>query len=257
MRTIDGLLLSLRQIGIKYTVKEIIRRILKKPYTYNGIVVEDSATFRAIRNLSSRGVVWAEGGLAYFRGRLGTFAAPKARMLWVFSEDLEGMYGVLDVRGRAVADVGAYLGETAVLFAKWGAKYVYAYEPVFYKYAEYNLRLNGVANAEVRPYGLWTEEDVLSVAPTDAATGLGHGELKIQVKPLAKALQDVDAAKIDCEGCEWALVATPCEVIRRVEEYVVEIHGPTPPLLRRMEKCGYKLRPLSQSQLVSIWHFSL
>lgn len=221
-------------------------------------MIKDSATFRAVRNLSAQGTVWADGGFYYFQNKLGIFAAPDLHMLKVFLEDLEMIYGALDVEGRAVADVGAYLGETAVFFAKRGARYVYAYEPVFHTYTEYNLRLNNVKNATVHPYGLWVEDDELSISPAGLSTGLTHGTLKIQVKPLAEALNNVNVVKMDCEGCEWALIAVPCEVIRRAEEYVVEVHGPEPQLIRRMEKCGFKPKLVSRpAPLVSVWRFSL
>lgn len=223
---VRGVLLTLRHMGVKYAVEEALRRLLGRPYTYNGITVRDAATFRMLRRLASIGEVWADGELVYFRNRLGTFAAPRLGMFLLFFEDLEGVYDVLDVEGRTVADVGAYLGETAVLFVRRGAERVYAYEPVFHRYAEHNLRLNGVTNAVVEPYGLWFEEDEMSVELSNADTGLSPGGFKIKVRPLAEALMRADVAKLDCEGCEWSLLTTPCDVVRHVEEYVIEIHGP-------------------------------
>jgi len=254
-----GALLALRYMGARYVVKEAVRRLLGRPYAYNGILVRDAAAFRLVRRLASRGEVWRQGDKVVFRNELGIFAAPRLDMLAVFLEDIEAMYGVLDVKGRAVADVGAYLGETAVFFAKRGARYVYAYEPVFHEYAELNLWLNGVAKvAEVRPYGLWHEEDVLHVEVAGAGTGLAPGGLEIKVRPLAEALKEVDAVKMDCEGCEWALLATPCDVVRRVEEYVIEVHGPAAPILRKMERCGYRAGLVVRMEpLVSIWRFGL
>jgi len=102
------------------------------------------------------------------------------------------------------------------------------------------------------------EDGELSITPAGLSTGLTHGTLKIQVKPLADALNNVNVVKMDCEGCEWALIAVPCEVIRRAEEYVVEVHGPEPQLIRRMEKCGFKPKLVSRpAPLVSVWRFSL
>lgn len=253
-----GALLTLRSMGAGYMVKEALRRLTGSPYMYNGIPVRSAATFRLLRNLAGVGEVWAEGGLAYFRNGLGTFAAPRLDMFAVFLEDLEAMYGALEVKRRAVADVGAYLGETAVLFAKRGARRIYAYEPVFHRFTELNLRLNGVENAAVEPYGLWYEEDVLAVEPADAGTGLTPGGLKIKVRPLAEALMRADAVKMDCEGCEYALLTTPCDVVRRAEEYVIEVHGPATPLVRKMEKCGFKPSLLeSRTPLLSTWHLRL
>jgi len=56
---IRGFVLSLRRLGVKYTTLEIVKRLLKRPYVYNGIAVRDAATFRVIRDLiyAGRGVV--------------------------------------------------------------------------------------------------------------------------------------------------------------------------------------------------------
>jgi len=250
---IRGAALTLRRMGAAYLVKEALRRLTGRPYAYRGILIDNATAFRVARALAP--AVWRQGDMVFFRGKFGTFAAPRLEMFSVFAEDLKGMYGALDVRDRTVADVGAYLGETAVFFARRGAKYVYAYEPVFYKYAEFNIGLNGV-KAEVRPYGLGVEEDVLHVKPANTATGLAPGSLEMRVRPLAEALMQADAVKMDCEGCEWALLAVPCGAVRNAEEYVVEVHGPAPQLLRKMEKCGFKSKPLkSWTPLLSVWHF--
>ena len=66
--------------------------------------------------------------------------------------------------------------------------------------------------------------------------------------------------KIDCEGCGWALLTMGCQEIRRAGEYAIEIHGPEPLLLRKLEKCGFRSRGISSSNLVPIWsirHFKL
>lgn len=42
---------------------------------------------------------------------------------------LEQPYGILDVKGRDVVDVGAYIGDTALYFRLKGAKRIYAFEP--------------------------------------------------------------------------------------------------------------------------------
>jgi FkbM family methyltransferase len=244
-------------MGPKWVAKEIIRRIVGKPYTYNGILVKDDATFRLIRILASKGSVWGQGDKVFFRNKLGIFAVHSKDIQLLrplADEDFEMMYGYLDVKGKIVADIGAYLGETAVLFAKMGAHYIHAYEPIFYKYVEANLRLNGIHNAAVHPYGVSLEKDAYGVAVDGAGSGLLVGGVEIKVKPVEEALAEV--VKMDCEGCEWSLLPTPCAVIKKAEEYVIEIHGPEPPLVRKLERCGFsaKLRGRPAPQ-TSIWHF--
>jgi len=107
-----------------------------------------------------------------------------------------------------------------------GARLIHAYEPVYYGLLERNLRLNNVINATVHPYGVWIEEDVYGVDLTGFTTGLTIGGVKIRTKPIGDAI--VDVVKIDCEGCEWALLTLTCQEIRRAGEYAIEIHGPEP-----------------------------
>jgi FkbM family methyltransferase len=204
--------------------------------------------------------VWGNKDEVFFRNKLGTFAVPykDIQLLHPFTyEDYEMLYGYLDVKGKTVADIGAYLGETTVLFARMGARHIHAYEPVYYGLLEYNLLLNNVTNATVHPYGVWIEEDVYWVAPAGVATGVKIGDIKIKTKPIGDAIVNVDVVKMDCEGCEWALLTLTCQEIRRAEEYAIEILGAEPPLVRKMEKCGFHARriPEDNRPMISTWHF--
>ena len=69
----------------------------------------------------------------------------------VFEVFKGGAYDDLNVRGRTVVDVGAGLGDTAILFALRGAGRVVALEPFpsMYRRALVNVRLNGVADRVV------------------------------------------------------------------------------------------------------------
>jgi len=110
------------------------------------------------------------------------------------------MYGYLDVKGRTVADIGAYLGETTVLIARMGARHIHACEPVYYRLLKHNLLLNNVTNATAHPYGVSIEGDVYGVNLDGTASGVRIGDIKIRTKPIDDAI--VDVVKMDCEGCE-------------------------------------------------------
>jgi len=74
--------------------------------------------------------------------------------LWVDVPSVErcaSMYP-LEVRGRTVLDIGAYLGETVLCFLKRGAVHVIARELLFYEYLLENLIINNLADlVEVKP----------------------------------------------------------------------------------------------------------
>jgi hypothetical protein len=74
MALLKGLKWTLRSMGPRWVVKEIIRRTAGIPYTYKGILVNDDSTFRLIRNLASKGSVWSQGDTGFFRSKLGIFA---------------------------------------------------------------------------------------------------------------------------------------------------------------------------------------
>jgi FkbM family methyltransferase len=207
--------------------------------TAGGILVRDTATFYALWWAAQNGEVWREGDIVYFRNKWFTLVVPVNHINLlgaeiISSDMLEAEYGYLDVSGRVVADIGAYLGETAIYFAKRGAKLVHAYEPVFHRFIAKNLEVNGLTNVVVHPYGLWTEADKFRVALAGVGTGLMPGDVEIEVRPMADAITEV--VKLDCEGCEWALIVLPCDIIRRAEEYAIEIHGAAVPIIRKMEK---------------------
>jgi len=259
MALLKGIKLTLRSMGPKWVAKEITRRIVGKPYTYNGILVKDDVTFRVIRSLVSKGSVWRQGDMVFFRSKLGIFAVPYKDIQLLYplgAEDFEMMYGYLDVKGKMVADIGAYLGETTVLFARMGARHIHAYEPFFFEYVKFNLELNNVTNATVHPYGVFIEEDTYGVAVIGSSSGLFAGDTKIKVMPIEEAITDV--VKMDCEGCEWSLLSIPCAVIKRAEEYVIEIHGPEPLIVRKLEKCGFSAKLHNRPTLrTSIWYFKI
>jgi tRNA/tmRNA/rRNA uracil-C5-methylase (TrmA/RlmC/RlmD family) len=64
----------------------------------------------------------------------------------VFENFAGGAYDDLDVRDRVVVDVGAGVGDTAILFSLMGAKKVIALEPFpsLYEKALVNVKINSV-----------------------------------------------------------------------------------------------------------------
>lgn len=127
----------------------------------------------------------------------------------------------LPVAGRTVVDVGASVGDSATYFALRGAKKVLAYElnPPVLELLRQNVALNGLASVEARPA-------VRNLA--DAAEGAPEGDL---------------VAKVDCEGCEYALLdETTDAALQRYSHLMLEYHYGPGSLRQRLEKAGFRVR---------------
>uniref|UniRef100_A0A7J2U3Z6 FkbM family methyltransferase n=1 Tax=Ignisphaera aggregans TaxID=334771 RepID=A0A7J2U3Z6_9CREN len=165
---------------------------------------------------------------------------------------LEGNYDV-------ILDIGGFLGETAWWFITEGyAKKVIVFEPVYYDLCRSNIG----DVAEVHPQAIHWRKEALRFE----VKGLGSrsslsGERVSDATTLSDVLNSLSgniAVKMNCEGCEKALIYTPCDVLKKVEEYIVEIHPwiSMESVVRYMESCGFNasLRLVYSSEH-AIYHF--
>ncbi len=115
-----------------------------------------------------------------------------------------------------VVDIGANIGAITIPLAKV-AKKVYAVEPLFYKELEENLRLNGIKNVEIIPFGIGEGcSRVIKFGPKSAKVKIiTFGELKRQIG------EQIDFLKMDGEGCEWEI--GPSE-LKGIRELRMEFH---------------------------------
>ncbi len=133
-----------------------------------------------------------------------------------FLECLRGVYDC-NYQGKTVLDVGGFCGETAVFFARQGAKKVVIYEPVkiHHELIRRNVALNAI-NAELHEEGLGEKDGEVSINYDDAGLGFGltnkgPKSLTIAIKSAEDILSQsqADIAKIDCEGAEINLIKVP------------------------------------------------
>jgi FkbM family methyltransferase len=150
-----------------------------------------------------------------------------------------GNYEGVDVRGKTVVDVGAFIGDSAIYFALKGARRVIAVEPHPGAYAEMleNVRLNGLesvitpVNAGLvdRP-GKICIEDISTDITGGTYHRLGDCPSTIKAVTLGELINgfgiDGDGAvlKMDCEGCEYDVVLNDYEHVRLFREVVFEYH---------------------------------
>lgn len=274
MNSLRGALLTLRAMGFNALLKEVVRRALGRGYCYRGVPVSSSSTFRAIRNNLLRGYdVYRSGGDVCVRTHFGEVCVDvaDAGLLGVLAEPLEDMYCFTNVKGAVVVDVGAYIGETALLFLRKGASRVYALEPVdkHYRYLLENISRNNASDRVVPlNYGAWFRDAVLTVDYGGSGTGLSataEAPKALKVRHMGSILRDVyakegriDLVKMDCEGCEYSLLSLRAEDLRLSSQYIVEVHGTETPIEDKMSECGFKHKLIRRvSHLVSVHYFTL
>ncbi|MEM1712823.1 MAG: FkbM family methyltransferase [Acidilobaceae archaeon] len=235
-------------------------------YTYRGIPIRTNTDFGILRRYDIR----REGDQIVVSTEYGQLAVGLDDMflLSALLEPLEEMYAA-DVKDRVVVDVGAYIGDTAMFYVSRGARRVYAFEPVerHFRYLVDNVaRNNAVDRVVAFNYGLWVEDGVLKVKYESFRTGSSIGdevELKVRrigdvLREIAEAEGGIDLVKMDCEGCEYTLLTTPCEVVRLARQYIMEIHGKPTPLIHHISKCGYGTELVHRyHDLINVYRFTL
>ncbi len=156
----------------------------------------------------------------------------------VINEDLISIYPKEYFNDKVVIDVGAYIGDTTVLFSKcYGAKKVIALEPnpIHYKALLINLRLNKLTNVKVMNKALCSK-----VGSKACIEGLGHSARTKELINNDECSSVVDCiglnelittyspdtVKIDCEGCEYDVILNmELKTLKQVSTYIIEFHS--------------------------------
>lgn len=133
-------------------------------------------------------------------------------------------YSLVNVRGKQVLDIGANIGDTAVYFFLKGAKQVVSIEenPTLAELASRNVSRN--------------IPDANFTILTERAGGSMSLANMVEIYGIRDAV-----LKIDCEGCEYQLVADcAIETLLRFEQIILEYHYGHNELERKLRKSGFK-----------------
>ncbi|MEM2842238.1 MAG: FkbM family methyltransferase [Thermoproteota archaeon] len=273
MNMLRGFALTSKSMGLKVAFKEALRRAFSINYRYNNIPIKSSISFRVMRSMVLKGydILESKGEVIVHTpfGDIGVDAAD-IDLLGVLEEPLDEMYMYVDVKDAVVIDIGAFIGETALLFLSKGARKVYAFEPLerHFGYLVRNLnRNNAVSRAVPLKYGAWHRETTVSVGYERTGTGLhasGDELVTLRMKHLSDILKTVynregviDLVKMDCEGCEYSLLVLGEGELKLSRQYIVEVHGSEVPILDRMAECSYTVKPvLRLNQFVAVYLFT-
>jgi len=170
-----------------------------------------------------------------------------------------GVYDHYNYQNGTVVDIGGYIGDTAVYFAKNGASQVYVYEPnpVNFGYLTANVELNGVSN-KVRAFNcaVSMERRRLVVPYWGGAGSVFAKREKLSwydvdnVKP-TEILVDkgrISLLKVDCKGCELELFRLAIGQVAEKANYVIIDterldSGERQQIIGTLENAGFFLDP--------------
>ena len=157
---------------------------------------------------------------------------------------LDDAYGVRDrdLAGQCVVDVGAYVGDSTIAFARRGAT-VHAFEPsvAFCGFIRRNLAANRLeAGVVLHEVGLAEQAGTTPIRNDllHFVEGVGYA--------LERLPRDIELLKLDCEGAEYHLLADPRFLDHlRPREIRMEYHRGPEDILRHLAASGYDARALS------------
>ena len=153
---------------------------------------------------------------------------------------LDDAYGVKnrDLTGHVVVDVGAYVGDSTIAFARRGAA-VHAFEPsvAFCGFIRRNLDANALGQRVVL--------HEVGLADSAHQVEVRNDRLRF-VEGVAYVLehlpQAIDLLKLDCEGAEYHLLADPRFLSHlRPREIRMEYHRGSQPVSQYLADAGYSV----------------
>ncbi|MDG6921846.1 MAG: FkbM family methyltransferase [Nitrososphaerota archaeon] len=176
---------------------------------------------------------------------------------------IRGLYGVADVRGRDVVDVGAFSGDSILAFHIRGARMVLGFEPYPYAYkiACENIEINGVKSATCVNAAIGGEQGEVIIDPNytssigDQLRDFGNG-VRIQVLTLDQVISRYhlsDAVlKLNCEGSEYGILfGSSNETLSAFSEIIVQYHFGIDGLVNKLVSCGYAVDTVQKEKVVS------
>ena len=236
----------------KIAILLLFNRPVKIGVKSGQLLLRDRLNFWALRSTVNNGwkIVKAHDDIVYLRKKDVTIACHPIQS-GILREPIEKYYKVFDYKNKVVLDVGGYAGYSSVLFSMWGADKIIVYEPlkencdvikINFKIAKVNgeIHCTAIANSDsyiTLPYNIFGSRSF----------GLeGNKRYKVRAVSLTKVLtrEKIDIAKFDCEGCEYALLSVPSNVIRAIPRYIVEYHRGCQKLINMFENLGFSCKIL-------------
>jgi FkbM family methyltransferase len=170
----------------------------------------------------------------------------------VFSLGLND-YLMLNVEGRSVLDVGAFVGDSAIYFALRGARRVVSVEPSpwAFRAARKNVEVNGLSDrVTLLNCAVGRDEDkALRLAEVEtngvfsAGRADGSGSHEVPTCTLDSLIEKhgpFEVLKMDCEGCEYGSIPYSRR-LGELREVLIEYHDGYEPLAKKLMEEGFEV----------------
>jgi FkbM family methyltransferase len=160
-------------------------------------------------------------------------------------------YGFLDVEGKIVLDIGAWVGDSSIYFASRGAKRVIAYEPfpIPFSCMERNIGINKMEKA-IKPInaGVGAKDgtakiDGTGIKMTNTIDGRGNDEVRILSLKTMIENDNLNNAilKLDCEGAEYdAILKSSNKTLSNFSEMAIEYDYGCESLVKKLKSAGFE-----------------
>jgi len=170
-----------------------------------------------------------------------------------------------DFNQKVVVDVGAYNGDSAVFFARRGARLVIGLEPDprSLELARENIKLNNLEDkvkllnvalsTRTGESKLGVNAETPNISQIAEAYSIPDETLEIEtvtVEEIMKRfnLQKIDFLKMNCEGCEYGIIRTlPASALESISEIILEFHSGPLDIPKILSKHGFTIHMIGHS----------
>jgi FkbM family methyltransferase len=170
-----------------------------------------------------------------------------------------------DFNQKVVVDVGAYNGDSAIYFARRGARLVIGLEPDprSLELARENIKLNNLEDrvkllnvalsTKTGESKLGVNTETPNITQIAEPTSAADDTLEVQtvtVEEIMKRfnLQNIDFLKMNCEGCEYGIIRSlPPDAFESISEIILEFHNGPLDIPKILSKHGYTTSMIGHS----------
>ena len=156
------------------------------------------------------------------------------------------------ILGNTVIDIGANIADSSIWFAISGASKIIALEPYRYSYnmAIKNLEMNNLNDIVILLNAGYGRDGEIEVKDTIANIGSVleefKGGLKVPLLSLSSILNKYSRIicgqlllKMDCEGCEYNILAEDEDTIKKFSRIVIEYHKGCDKIEEKLIGCNF------------------